>query len=276
MPVTVLPREEGFGTLIGRGLGSTLGEQLKDFQEKKKNRSFYENLATQLSMENPETFVKTFEGINPQQFGDFLYKARETSLPEKLGFGRPQMPQGMEETERKELLKQNFDDMIKSLRENIDVTEVGYGLKRFFKKGIPLGSFDPKIQEFKTAGDTAVVIAEELFREAQGRGLTQKQTDYVQNNFKVTPDMTTAQANAVINRLEKLYKGVLPKDAPKLENGEKKQKVSSEPVEKQDMQPLEKVEGLPDAKISKGLTYRDEETGKRYRSDGKKWTLVKG
>jgi len=102
----------------------------------------------------------------------------------------------------------------------------------------------------------------------------------VQNNFKVTPDMTTAQAEAVINRLEKLYKGVLPKDFPGIEEIKQEtteKKFSPKKIEeKQKMQPPEKLEGLPEAKNSKGLTYRDEETGKRYRSDGTKWTLVKG
>jgi len=278
----IAPQEQGFGGLIGKGLS----ESLEDFSRQQQNKKFFRNLAEQLKVENPEKFSETFASISPDQFGQLLYQSRYTGLPQMLGLGgmpTGQAPtEGMEKTERREILKQNFDDMIKTLRENIDVTNVGYGLKTAVKSGfkIPTGSFDPRVQAFKVAGDAAVVIAEELFREAAGRGLTQRQTDYVQNNFKVTPDMTTAQAEAVINRLEKLYKGVLPKDFPGIEEIKQEtteKKFSPKKIEeKQKMQPPEKLEGLPEAKNSKGLTYRDEETGKRYRSDGTKWTLVKG
>lgn len=274
----IAPQEQGFGGLIGKGLS----ESLEDFSRQQQNKKFFRNLAEQLKVENPEKFSETFASISPDQFGQLLYQSRYTGLPQMIGLGG--MPTGQAPTEgmTTDNLQETYLDMIENLEKNIDVTNVGYGLKTAVKSGfkIPTGSFDPKVQEFNAAGAAAVTIVEELFRKAQGRGLTQAQTKYIQDNFKITSDMTTAQARAVINQIKKIYQGQLPKDFPgnkqtKQETAEKK----SEPKkieEKQKMQPPEKLEGLPEAKNSKGLTYRDEETGKRYRSDGTKWTLVKG
>lgn len=274
----IAPQEQGFGGLIGKGLS----ESLEDFSRQQQNKKFFRNLAEQLKVENPEKFSETFASISPDQFGQLLYQSRYTGLPQMLGLGGMPMGQSPTEGMTTDNLQETYLDMIETLEKNIDVTNVGYGLKTAVKSGfkIPTGSFDPKVQEFNVAGAAAVTIAEELFRKAQGKGLSQAQTKYVQDHFKITSDMTTAQARAVINQIKKLYQGQLPKDFPryketKQETAEKK----SEPKkieEKQKMQPPEKLEGLPEAKNSKGLTYRDEETGKRYRSDGTKWTLVKG
>ena len=142
----IAPQEQGFGGLIGKGLS----ESLEDFSRQQQNKKFFRNLAEQLKVENPEKFSETFASISPDQFGQLLYQSRYTGLPQMLGLGgmpTGQAPtEGMEKTERREILKQNFDDMIKTLRENIDVTNVGYGLKTAVKSGfkIPTGSFDPR------------------------------------------------------------------------------------------------------------------------------------
>lgn len=273
----IVPQEEGFGSIVGR----TLAESLEDYNKQQRNKKFYLNLAEQLKITDPNKFAETFQTLSPDQFGPLLYQSRYTGLPQMLGLGGMQTGQAPTEDLSTENLQETYQDMIENLEKNIGVTEFGYGAKRALKTGFtqPTAAYDPKVQAFNAAGAAAVTIVEELFRKAQGRGLTQAQTKYVQDNFKITNDMTYAQAKAVINQIKKIHEGQLPKDFPgskqtKQETVEKKFEPKTE--EKQKIQTSEKLEGLPEAKTSKGLTYKDTETGKRYRSDGIKWTLVKG
>lgn len=286
MSIQVLPREKGFGEIIGEsvsaGAGPMLQQQLSDFYQQQQNKKFYKNLAEQLQVENPEKFSETFASLSPDQFGQFINQSRYTGLPQMLGLGG--MPTGQAPTEDSstENLQETYQDMIENLEKNIGVTEFGYGAKRALKTGFkqPTAAYDPKVQAFNAAGAAAVTIVEELFRKAQGRGLTQAQTKYVQDNFKITNDMTYAQARAVINQIKKIYEGQLPKNFPGIEKTKQetveKKFEPKKTEEKQKIQTSEKLEALPEAKTSKGLTYIHEETGKRYRSDGTKWTLVKG
>ena len=107
MPISVLPREEGFGTLIGRGLGSTLGEQLKDFQDRKRNRSFALKLAEQLGQPNPEKFADTFQYVSPNDLPNVLTKQLEAQALYQDLFGQEKgQGFGLKETQDQNLMSQ--------------------------------------------------------------------------------------------------------------------------------------------------------------------------
>jgi hypothetical protein len=278
MSVTVLPREKGFGELIGESFvgGATpmLQQQLSDFYQQQKNQKFYKGLAEQLGVEDSDKFASTFANLSPDQFGQLVYQSRYTGLPQMLGLGGA--PMGEKPVEQDSMkVQEAYSDMLKTLRENLDVTNVGYGAKTAIKSGftIPTGRFDPKVQAFNAAGASAVTIAEELFREAQGKGLTANQAKYVQDNFKITNDMTRAEAEAVLNQLEKLRKGQLPKDYPT----EPDKKTEPKQAEKTDQQQTKKTfESLPSpSDVPVNSIVRDQKTGIRYRTDGKKWTQIR-
>lgn len=284
MPITVLPREEGFGTLIGRGVGSTLGEQLKDYQQKKKNRSFYENLATQLALENPSQFAETFQSLNPEQFNQFIYGSRYTGLPQMLGFGEaPQKTTSMKVDTAAKDVENVMTNYLDTLEKNIEVTEPGYSFGTLFKKPSTILRGDIKKEEFDTAGKGVVLIFEDLFRKATGRGLDRQQAQYVRDSFSISADMKPAKAEARLKAAKQTYQdllqGKLPRDFPGAEQIEqepsmsqtsKPQKIEEQKTSKPQQTYFEK---LPNPKEFAGKVLKDDK-GVRYGSDGKKWTKL--
>jgi len=78
MSVTVLPREKGFGELIGESFvgGATpmLQQQLSDYYQQQQNRRYALGVGQQLGVPDPEKFAETYRYIQPNQLSDVLTK----------------------------------------------------------------------------------------------------------------------------------------------------------------------------------------------------------
>jgi hypothetical protein len=81
MSIQVLPREKGFGEIIGEsvsaGAGSMLQQQLSDFYQQQQNRKYALGVGQQLGVPDPEKFAETYRYIPPNQLSDVLRKQAE-------------------------------------------------------------------------------------------------------------------------------------------------------------------------------------------------------
>lgn len=215
------------GTALGTAGGQGLNSYLNDMFQKRENKGFAGNLAKSLGLENEESenFVKTFGSLAPiQQLQGLLtqsqsknqlaqsqehaFKANQNKNPSNIDLSKKI---AQSKSDALGLIQagdiQHYDQVLKELRDNIDVTDFNYGKGGALGRGLRKltgTENDPKLTNFNTQGAEAYQIAEKAQGLATGRGLTDSQVKKIQKDWAIDSSLSRGEAQSRINALQQV------------------------------------------------------------------------